>query len=49
MGGKGIASPSCLIKPGRMDIFLVGDDHNVYQKVYNNVWGEWVNIGGPVQ
>ncbi|HMF57762.1 MAG TPA: hypothetical protein VK619_15575 [Pyrinomonadaceae bacterium] len=49
IGGTGTSAPTiCSMWPGRLDIFIRGQDDTIYQKTWDNGWRDWDNyINAP--
>ena len=39
-------NPAAAIRGKSQDVFVIGNDKNVYYKFWNFVWSNWLNIGG---
>ena len=48
IGGVVIAPPAVTsFRPGRLDLFAIGTNSDVFHKVYEAGWDDWNDIGGP--
>jgi hypothetical protein len=48
LGGVVIAPPAVTsFRPGRLDLFAIGTNSDVFHKVYEAGWDDWNDIGGP--